>query len=123
MARGDHRTQARILLAVGARGRRQRKGARSAAASEPRAAMPARRAPSHPAATRLRRNSSASACGNSSLRFGAPVAVLELAGIEAAIGHDHPVRNAEQLRIRELDAGPRVAVVEQHFDARAPSSR
>src|SRR5262245_19106586 len=44
--------------------------------------------------------------------------VLEPAGAEPALGHDDAVRNAEELRIGELDAGPRVPVVEQHLDVR-----
>ncbi len=50
-------------------------------------------------------------------RFRAPVTVFELAGREAAIAHDHAVRNADELGIRELDARALVAIVEQHVDA------
>ena len=45
------------------------------------------------------------------------MAVFELAGLEAAIAHDHAVRNADELGVRELDARPLVAIVEQHVDA------
>ena len=62
-------------------------------------------------------NASASPAGNSVLSRVAPVAVFELAGLEAALADDQAVRNAEQLRVGELDARARVAVVVQHLDA------
>src|SRR5215204_6381245 len=37
-------------------------------------------------------------------RFRAPVAVLELTGREPAVAHDHAMRNADELGVRELDA-------------------
>src|SRR4029077_839504 len=46
----------------------------------------------------------------------AAVAVFEPAGLEPALGHHQAVRNAQQLRVSELDSGARVAVVVQHFD-------
>src|SRR5438309_6694070 len=46
----------------------------------------------------------------------APVAIFELARLEAPIGHHQPVWDAEQLRVGELDARARVSVVVQHFD-------
>src|SRR6267142_134526 len=45
-----------------------------------------------------------------------PVAVFELARIEAALRHHQPVRDPQQLRIGELDSRARVAVVVQDFD-------
>ncbi len=50
-------------------------------------------------------------------RFRAPVAVFEFAGGDAAIAHDHAVRNADEFGIRELDARTLVAVVEQNVDS------
>src|ERR1700752_4998086 len=47
----------------------------------------------------------------------AALTVFETLGLESALRHHHAVRNAEQLRVGELDSGPRVAVVVQHFDA------
>src|SRR5689334_17902843 len=47
----------------------------------------------------------------------APPAIFELAGIDAALAHDQPVRNADELRVREFDARAGIAVVEEHFDA------
>ena len=46
------------------------------------------------------------------------MAVFELAGRDAAIAHDHAVRNADELGVRELDARTLVAIVEQDVDAR-----
>jgi hypothetical protein len=48
---------------------------------------------------------------------GAPVAVFELARGKAAVTDDHAVRDAQQLRVRELHSGPRFAVVVEHVDA------
>src|SRR5580704_9532474 len=47
----------------------------------------------------------------------AAMAVLELARLEAALAHHQAMRDAEQLGVREFDAGARVAIIEQHFDA------
>ena len=47
----------------------------------------------------------------------APVAVLELAGVEAAFADHDAVGNAVQLAVGELDAGARVAVIEQWLEA------
>src|SRR6185503_10204419 len=46
-----------------------------------------------------------------------PVAVLEAAGFQPALRDHQPVRNAEELRIGKLDAGPGIAVVIEHLDA------
>src|SRR5215472_12296252 len=45
------------------------------------------------------------------------VAVLEPSALEATLRHHQAVRNAEQLRVRELDAGARIAVVVEDLDA------
>src|SRR5438874_6431178 len=47
----------------------------------------------------------------------APLAVLESAGLQAAIRHHQPVRDPEQLGVGELDARARVTVVVQHLDS------
>src|SRR5213595_3169058 len=47
----------------------------------------------------------------------APLAVLESAGLQAAIRHHQPVRDPEQLGVGELDARSRVTVVVQHLDS------
>src|SRR5579863_6939436 len=49
-------------------------------------------------------------------RFAA-LAVFELAGIQAALGHHQAMGDSQQLRIRELDAGTRVAVIVEDLDA------
>src|SRR5882672_2730033 len=49
---------------------------------------------------------------------GAAVAVFQLARFEAAVTHDHAVRNPEKLRVCELDSGTFVTIVEQHVDTR-----
>ena len=55
--------------------------------------------------------------------FRAAMAVFELAGCQAAVAHDHAVRNADELGIRELDARPLVAIVEQHVVLPRPGVR
>src|SRR5882757_7171571 len=51
-------------------------------------------------------------------RFGlAPVTVLEISGGQRAFSDHDAVRNSQKLRIGELDAGPRVAIIEQDIDA------
>src|SRR5437016_774067 len=47
----------------------------------------------------------------------AAMAVLQLARLDPPLAHHHAMRNPEQLRIRELDAGAGVAVVIKGFDA------
>ena len=44
------------------------------------------------------------------------MAILEPPGVEAAVGDHDPMRDAEQFRVCELDARPRIAVIEQHFE-------
>ena len=63
-------------------------------------------------------NARASAAGNSSAAFGATMAVFEQALFQATIAHDHAVRDADELGVRELDARPLIAIVEQHVDSR-----
>src|SRR5579871_3902290 len=46
----------------------------------------------------------------------AAAAVLELAGLEPALGDDQAVGDAQQLRVGELDPGAGIAVVVQHLD-------
>ena len=48
---------------------------------------------------------------------GSTVAVLECPGAEPALTDDDAVWNAKQLRIGEFNAGTRIAIVVQHFDA------
>src|SRR4051812_10854893 len=48
---------------------------------------------------------------------GTAMTVLDFPGLEPAVANDDAVRDAKQLRIRELDARPCVAIVEEHFDA------
>src|ERR1700683_5226058 len=43
-------------------------------------------------------------------------ALLELAGLEAALRHHQAVRDTHKLRVRKLDPGARVAIVVQHLD-------
>ena len=63
-------------------------------------------------------NASASAGGNSSAASARRWRYSSLPAVEAAIAHDHAVRNADELGVRELDARTLVAIVEQHVDAR-----
>src|SRR5580693_6257380 len=44
----------------------------------------------------------------------APAAVLELAGLQAALRHHQAMRDAHKLRVRKLDSGAGVAIVVQH---------
>jgi hypothetical protein len=46
--------------------------------------------------------------------FGATVTIFEFAGRKAAIAHHHAMRDADELGVRELDAGSLVAIVEQY---------
>src|ERR1700733_5216414 len=50
---------------------------------------------------------------------GGALAVLEAARFQGALAHHHAMRDAEQLRVGELDARPCVPVVVQHLDAGA----
>ena len=51
-------------------------------------------------------------------RFGlAPVTILEISSGQRALADHDAVRNSQKLRIGELHAGPRVAIVEQNIDA------
>ena len=50
--------------------------------------------------------------------FRSAVAVFELAGGDAAVAHDHAVRDTDELGVRELDARTLVAIVEQNVDSR-----
>ena len=68
-------------------------------------------------------NASASAGRELFGGLGAPVAVFEQALLQAALAHDHAVRDADELGVRELDAGPLVAIVEQHVDSRGERVR
>src|ERR1700719_3516442 len=56
--------------------------------------------------------------GGNFCRFGlAPVPIFEISGGQRAITDHDAVRNAQKLRIGELDAGPRVAIIQQYIDA------
>src|ERR1700683_4079008 len=51
-------------------------------------------------------------------RFGlAAVTVLEISAAQTPVADDDTVRDADELRIGELDSRPGVAVVKQHIDA------
>src|SRR6185437_5499968 len=47
----------------------------------------------------------------------APVTVFQPAGFQSALRDHQPMRNAEELRVSELDAGPGIAVVIERLDA------
>src|SRR3984957_18106900 len=56
--------------------------------------------------------------GGDFCRFGlAPVTIFEFSCGERAITDHDAVRNTQKLRIGELHAGPRVAIIEQYIDA------
>jgi len=52
----------------------------------------------------------------------APAAVLESAGLDAALTHDHAMRNPQKLGIRKFDAGAGIAVVEEYSMPQLDSS-
>ena len=60
---------------------------------------------------------SASPAENSSAASARRWRYSSLPAVDAAVTHDHAVRNADELGIRELDARPLVAIVEQHVDS------
>src|SRR5690349_3445926 len=85
-------------------------------------ALRAQRASAARASAKLLTHSRANECQRIVERelraFGvASAAVFELAGVHAALTHDQPVRNADELCVRELDARTGVAIVVEHFDA------
>ena len=47
---------------------------------------------------------------------GAAMAVFERAGLETALADDDAMRDAEQFRIGEFDAGARIAIIVEHLD-------
>jgi hypothetical protein len=93
-------------------GWRDRRGGKSAAGRASREGV--RRAQSRPACAPGRARSRRW----DQLHLGvAPALVLDLAVVEVLVADDDPVRDADQLHVREHEAGAGVAVVEQHLDA------
>src|SRR6185437_2352186 len=92
--------------------------ARAAGDASRLAAMSAASAISHPLAPQACLDECHGFVGRELRALGiAAIAVLQAAGLQAPIADHQPMRDAEQLRVGELDAGAGIAVVIEHLDA------